>query len=913
MAEIPAIFDPANPRDTSWVDPAKNPHFATPAMRQYARFKQAHPDCILFFRLGDFYEMFGRDAVLVHKLLSITLTERTKGLPMAGMPFHSAEGYIRRLVAMGHRVAVCEQMQDPKDAKGVIERAVTRVLTPGTLVDETLLESGSANRVVAISIDGPEAHLAAIEVSTGAFTVHACPIALLGDEIARLAPSEIVHPEERDGSVNPEFARLAARGLALTARQGWYFRNEDAYDALTTQFGVRSLEGFGFAKGEPAVAAAGAILRYALETQATDQATGRIPHLLPPRRVARGQHLAVDATTLRALEIERTLRTGAAEGSLLSIFDGAATPMGRRLVRDWLCYPLATKAAIDARLDRVAALVADERFADAVLAQLGELQDVARIAGRAALGRATPRDFLALARSLAAIGPLSDTLAPSSAFAADCAELARVAPVLSPLAGQLACAIKRDAPTHLREGGVFADGYDLELDETRLLQRDSSAWLAKYQEELVASTGIASLKVGYNSVFGYYIELSAANSAKAPAAFTRKQTLRNAERYITPELKEFEERVLRADARAIEREKELWARLLAEVASQLGAIVAFGERAGELDALSCLAGVARRQRWTRPNIAETAGIRIEGGRHPVLDRTLASSFVPNDTELGGIGGFGGLGGLGGLGESSPTLALITGPNMAGKSTYIRQVALIALLAHVGSFVPAAKAELGVLDAILTRIGSADEIHSGQSTFMVEMTETASILHHATAKSLVILDEIGRGTSTLDGLSLAWAITETLAARGACTLFATHYHELTQLADTLPRVTNLHVSVREWNDEVVFLHKIVPGRTDRSYGIHVARLAGLPRETVARAREVLELLGTVEVADALSGRVQRVAATPRKSPPSAPQLSLFTEHVEHPVVGELRKVDLNALTPLAAFDLLRRLSDSARGG
>ena len=876
----------------------------TPVMRQFEEAKAQHPDCILFFRLGDFYEMFGRDAVLVHKLLSITLTERTKGLPMAGVPFHSAEGYIRRLVAMGHRVAVCEQMQDPKDAKGVIERAVTRVLTPGTLVDETLLEAGSANRVAAIAIDGAEAHLAAIEVSTGAFTVHACPIALLGDEIARLAPSEIVHAEERDGSIHPEFARLAARGLALTARQGWYFRGEDAHAALTAQFGVRSLEGFGFASNDPAIPAAGAILRYALETQATDKmadgTSGRIPHLLPPRRVSRGQHLAVDATTLRALEIERTLRTGASEGSLLSIFDGAATPMGRRLVRDWLCYPLAAKPAIDARLDRVAALAADERFADAVLAQLGELQDVARIAGRAALGRATPRDFLALARSLAAIRPLCDTLAPSAAFAADCAELARVAPVLAPLAEHLSRAVRRDAPTHLREGGVFADGYDLELDETRLLQRDSSAWLAGYQEELVASTGIASLKVGYNSVFGYYIELSAANSAKAPANFTRKQTLRNAERYITPELKEFEEKVLRADARAIEREKELWTRLVAEVASHLAQIVAFGERAGELDALSCLASVARRQRWTRPTMTETAAIMVEGGRHPVLDRTLASTFVPNDTALGGAG------------EATPTLALITGPNMAGKSTYIRQVALIALLAHVGSFVPAAKAEIGVLDAILTRIGSADEIHSGQSTFMVEMTETANILHHATARSLVVLDEIGRGTSTLDGLSLAWAITETLAARGACTLFATHYHELTQLADSLPRVTNLHVSVREWNDEVVFLHKIVPGRTDRSYGIHVARLAGLPRETVARAKEVLELLGTVEVADALAGRVQRVTTPQRRpSPPATPQLSLFTVYVEHPLVDELRKVEINSLTPLAAFELVRRLSDAAR--
>ncbi|MFZ9916316.1 MAG: DNA mismatch repair protein MutS, partial [Phycisphaerales bacterium] len=356
-------------RDVSWVDPARNPHFATPAMRQYARFKQAHPDCLLFFRMGDFYEMFDRDAVLAHKLLSITLTERSKGLPMAGVPFHSAEGYIRRLVAMGHRVAVCEQMQDPKDAKGVVERAVTRVLTPGTLVDETLLDSASANRVAAVAIEGAEAVIASIEVSTGAFLVSECPVSRLADELARLAPSEVVHPEERDGSVHAEFSRLAARGLALTPRAGWYFRAQDAFDALVAQFGTKSLEGFGFARGDAAVGAMGAILRYALETQAADQATGRLPHLLPPKRMRRGAYLAVDATTLRALEIERTLRTGAAEGSLLSIFDRAETPMGRRLVRDWLCYPLADRAAIDARLDRVAALVADERFADEVRGQ----------------------------------------------------------------------------------------------------------------------------------------------------------------------------------------------------------------------------------------------------------------------------------------------------------------------------------------------------------------------------------------------------------------------------------------------------------------------------------------------------------------------------------------------------------------
>ncbi len=895
----------ADPRDVSWADPARNPHFATPAMRQYARFKQAHPDAILFFRMGDFYEMFDRDAVLAHRLLSITLTERTKGLPMAGVPFHAAEGYIRKLVAMGHRVAVCEQTQDPKEAKGVVERAVTRVLTPGTLVDETLLDAGAANRVAAVAIDGAEATIAAIEVSTGAFTVRSCPVARLEDELARVAPSELVHAEERDGRVHPEVARLAARGVPLTARPGWYFRADDAFAALTQQFGTKHLEGFGFAKNDAAIPAAGAILRYALETQATEaQAQGgdaRLAHLSPPRRLARGAFLEIDATTLRSLEIERTLRSGSTEGSLLSIFDAARTPMGRRLVRDWLCEPLADRAAIDARLDRVAALAADERFADAVGAHLADLQDVARIAGRAALGRATPRDFLALARSLAALPALAGSLAPSAAFAADVDDLRTLAPRLAPLAATLAAAIRPDAPTHLREGGVFADGHDLELDETRLLQRDAGHWLAKYQEELVATTGIASLKVGYNSVFGYYIELSAANASKAPDGFTRKQTLRNAERYITPELKVFEEKVLRADAREVEREKELWNALLSGVSAEIDAIVRFGERAAELDALACLAAVARRQRWTRPEVTEARGIAIEAGRHPVLDRSLALSFVPNDTALGGTGPDG---------VEAPTLGLITGPNMAGKSTYIRQVALIALLAHVGSFVPAARARIGVLDAILTRIGSADEIHSGQSTFMVEMTETASILHHATARSLVVLDEIGRGTSTLDGLSLAWAITETLAARGASTLFATHYHELTQLADTLPAVANLHVSVREWNDEVVFLHRILPGRTDRSYGIHVARLAGMPRETVARAKEVLERLGKVEVADALGARVREVARA--HAAPTA-QLGLFTEFREHPVVGELRAVELESLTPLAAFDLLRKCVERARDG
>ncbi len=903
---VPVPPTSADPHDLRWVDPALNPHFNTPAMRQYSRFKNAHPDCLLFFRMGDFYEMFDRDAVLAHQLLNITLTERSKGMPMAGVPFHAAENYIRRLVAMGHRVAVCEQMQDPKDAKGVLERAVTRVLTPGTLVDETLLDSGSANRVAAVAFVGATAAVAAIELSTGAFTVLECPIDRLADELARIAPSELVHAEERDGAVHAECAKLAARGLALTARAGWYFRADDAFEALTRQFGVKNLEGYGLAKSDPTILAAGAILRYALETQAADPSSGRLALLSPPRKIARNEFLSVDATTLRALELERTLRSGSTEGSVLSIFDRAVTAMGRRLTRDWLCYPLAANAAIDARLDRVEALVRDEQLADALLAHLSTLQDVARIAGRAALGRATPRDFTALARSLATIEPLRDTLSTHAAFSADCADLARLAPSLASLASTLTRAIKSDAPTHLREGGVFNDAFDLELQETRLLQRDSSVWLTNYQAELIALTNIASLKVGFNSVFGYYIELTAVAALKAPTHFTRKQTLRNAERYITPELKEFEEKVLSADARAIHREKELWTALCAEVSALVRSIADFGERAAELDALSCLAAVARRQGWVRPVITEKPGIFIEAGRHPVLDRSLQATFVANDTTLGGINSSDG--------SAQPTLALITGPNMAGKSTYIRQVALIALLAHVGSFVPATRAEIGVLDAILTRIGSADEIHTGQSTFMVEMTETANILHHATDRSLVILDEIGRGTSTLDGLSLAWAIAETLASRRACTLFATHYHELTQLADSLSEVTNLHVTVREWNDEVVFLHRIAAGRTDRSYGIHVARLAGLPPTTIARAKEVLELLGKVEVANALAGRVEEILASPTAKTSRAlndKQLSLFTEWVDHPVVADLRAVDLNGLTPLAAFDLLRKLSEQAR--
>ncbi len=817
----------------------------TPAMRQYDRLKGEHPGCLLLFRMGDFYELFDDDAVTAHRELGITLTERTKGQPMAGVPYHAVESYLRRLVERGFRVAVCEQLQDPAEAKGVVERGVTRVLTPGTLVDETLMEEGRANRVAAaITVPGPggmRAAVAVAELSTGEFTVEECLAADLVDTLARIAPSELVVPEgDFEDPSRP--AERARRELACAAHElpGWMFRGADAALLLKEHFGVRSLEAFDLAEDGPGAAAAGALLRYLLDTQrgvAVDPTAGSartaprpLAHLRPPRRAARTTHLVLDATTLRSLEIERTLRSGGTEGTLLSVLQKARSGMGRRLLREWTCAPLGDAAAIRARQDAVAVLVADERMRAELRTACEGVQDVARIAGRMALGRATPRDLVALGRSTQMAPRIITALGETTAFAGARAALQDTAHALGPLAAEIAQRCVETPPAHLREGGLFADGADAQLDESRLLQRDASAWMASYQAELAQRSQIATLKIGYNRVFGFYIEVGHAHTAKVPPEFTRRQTLRNAERYITPELKAFEDKVLSAESRAIARERQLFDELCAQAAAQLPALGSFSDAVASLDCVAALAETAARQRWTRPEIVDAPILDIQGGRHPVLDDLLRDRFVPNDAELG-------------TAANPAALALITGPNMAGKSTYIRQVALITVLAHMGSFVPADRATIGLTDRIFTRIGASDELHSGQSTFMVEMTETARILHHATRRSLVVLDEIGRGTSTLDGLSLAWAIAEHLAATGARTLFATHYHELTQLAARIAGVRNLHVAVREWKDEIVFLHRILPGATDRSYGIHVAQLAGIPRTVVTRAKE---LLGTLEV-------------------------------------------------------------------
>lgn len=883
-------------------------------MRQYDRFKREHPGCLLLFRMGDFYELFDEDAVTAHRALGITLTERTKGQPMAGVPYHAVEGYLRRLVGQGFHVAVCEQLQDPAEAKGVVERGVTRVLTPGTLVDDSLLEDGQTNRVAVALIVGEGADavaaLAMAELSTGAFDVEEAPPELLADIVARVGPRELLTPEPPpDGTHARRTAHTALRPQFHPAAIGpecarrdlpeWMFRARDAAALLREHFAVARLDAFDLTETGAATLAAGALLRYLLDTQRGIQADPAAPsggiraaerplaHLRPPRRVERSAHLRLDATTLRSLEVERTLRSGGTEGTLLSVLGRPRTAMGKRLLREWICAPLAARAAIEARQACVAALVADEAMRRELRAAVDPVQDVARIAGRMALGRATPRDLVALGRSAGEAPRVAAALGSVVAFARLRQALADVGTRMAPLAERIQAACVEHPPPHLREGGLFRDGADAALDGFRTLQRDAGAWMARYQEELAASAQIPNLKIGFNRVFGYYIEVTHAHTAKVPPEWTRRQTLRNAERYITPALKEFEDRVLSAENRGVARERELFEDLCRAAAAEIPALAALGESVAEADCLATFAETAAVRGWTRPTLVDEPALELTGCRHPVLEEILRERFVPNDAALG-------------TPAQPATLALITGPNMAGKSTYIRQVALAVLLAHTGSFVPAERAVIGLADRIFTRIGASDELHSGQSTFMVEMTETARILHHATPRSLVVLDEIGRGTSTLDGLSLAWAIAEHLATGGVRTLFATHYHELTALSQEQRGICNLHVEVREWKDDIVFLHRIVPGATDRSYGIHVAKLAGLPGSVVERAGQVLRSL------EAHSSAPARPRTRGRA--PEEPAMPLFAAVAEHPALQALRALDLNGLTPLQAFDTLRRLKE-----
>jgi DNA mismatch repair protein MutS len=863
----------------------------TPMMQQYRELKARDPEALLLFRMGDFYEMFGEDAERAAALLGLALTTRDKdkgpdALPMAGFPHPALESYLAKLVQAGQRAAVCEQVEDPRFAKGLVKREVVRVVSPGTLTDEALLDPKAANYLVAVVEVKGKLGLAWVEVSTGQFSLTGVSRTELADEVARLNPAEALVSEL--GLDAPWVRTLRAQpGLAITTRPSWDFQAEQARKALHDQFGTTTLTGFGVDDEAIEVRAAGALVAYLRETQKSS--LGHLTRLTPYRRA---DTMALDEMTRRSLELTRTLREGKREGSLLQVIDRTVTPMGARLLADWLTTPLTRPDLIDARHEAVAELARDPSLRNDLRDALGEAYDLERLAARAATGRATPRDLVALGKTLALLPRIKARL--TARRSRRLSELEAALELCPEIRAEIAAALVESPPLPLKEGGLIKDGYHPELDELRETARGGKSWIAKYQAEQVRRTGIDNLKVGFNQVFGYYIEISHAQARgkTIPADFIRKQTVKNAERYITPELKEYEDRVLKAEDRAAALEYELFITLRDRVAAEAPRLVQAGGVLAQVDVLRGLAELAVKQGYCQPEVVAEPVLEIEAGRHPVLDAVMApGDFVPNDTTLGPDAG---------------TILLITGPNMAGKSTSIRQVALMAILAQMGSFVPASRARIGIVDRLFARVGATDELSRGQSTFMVEMTETANILHNATPRSLVILDEIGRGTSTFDGISLAWAITEHLHDRVGCrTLFATHYHELVELEKTKPRLRNANVAVRESEGEVVFLHRIVPGGADQSYGIHVARLAGVPAPVLDRAREILAFLEKQHGPDPgpPSGPIRKVKTG------RALQNSLFSA-LPDPLLDELRQVDLASLTPEAALDLLKRLRELA---
>jgi DNA mismatch repair protein MutS len=850
----------------------------TPMMQQYQEAKAACPGAVLLFRMGDFYELFFEDAKIASRVLGLALTTRDKGddpVPMAGFPYHQLENYLRRLIAAGQRAAICEQVEDPRQAKGLVRREVTRIVTAGTVTDDALLDPRECNFLAAVA-PGEPAGLAWVELSTGRFHAASFPAAALPDELSRIGPAECLLAEDDERPLSAPDARWQ-----LTRRPAWSFAITAAREALARHFGTATLEGFGFDDADtPAIRAAGAVLEYLTETQKS-----RLDHIerLTPYRP--GDTLEIDQATRRSLEITRTLREGKREGSLLDVIDRTVSPMGARLLGDWIANPLTDRPTIESRLDAVEELLEEGVTTRDIRESLGKVHDIERLLARVTTGRATPRDLGCLVRTLGVLPAVKAKL--SARRAALLNDLEGRLDLCPEVRARLDAALRDDLPLASHEGGLIKPGFHPPLDALRELAAGGKQWIARYQAEETARTGISNLKVGFNKVFGYFLEVTNPHREKVPPHYIRKQTVKNAERYVTPELKEYEEKVLSADEKAMDLEHELFIGLRGEVATASRRLLATASVLATIDALAALAELARQRRYCRPMLTDEPVLRIVDGRHPVLDLVeTEGTFVPNDVAMG---------------DSDGVLLLITGPNMAGKSTYIRQAALIALLAQAGSFVPARSAVIGVVDRLFARVGASDDLARGRSTFMVEMTETARILNTATARSLVILDEIGRGTSTYDGLSLAWSVVEYLHDRVGCrTLFATHYHELTDLAQSLPGVRNLNVSVREWQDEVVFLHKIVPGAADKSYGIHVARLAGVPREVLDRAREVLARLEQEHLDD--QGRP--VLARKRSRKGTHLQMTLF-QAADHPVVERLRSVDIDATTPLEALALVKQ--------
>ncbi|CAM3389746.1 DNA mismatch repair protein MutS [Halomonas lysinitropha] len=845
----------------------------TPMMSQYLKIKREHPEVLLFYRMGDFYELFFDDARRAAALLDITLTQRGQSagqpIPMAGVPYHSAEGYLARLVAAGESVAICEQIGDPATSKGPVERRVVRIVTPGTLYDEALLDARRDNLLVAVAPLGARWGLAWLELSSGRFNV----LEVEGEsemlaELQRLDPAELLLAE----SLVLPTALEGRRGLRR--QSDWLFDLESATRTLCDQFQVQDLRGFGCAHLEAAITAAGVLVDYARDTQRT-----ALPHVTAIGVESRDDAVVIDAASRRNLEIDINLG-GSADNTLASVLDTTATAMGSRLLKRWLNRPLRDRAQVEGRQAAVALLLDDEGFAP-LRESLKAIGDVERILARVALYSARPRDLARLRDALIALPGLQAELqAYGEGSALD--ELRRHIHPFPALADTLTRALVENPPVVIRDGGVIAEAFDAELDEHRGLAEHAGDYLIRLETRERERTGLPGLKVGYNRVHGYYIEIPRAQARDAPADYIRRQTLKNAERFIIPELKEFEDKALSAKSRALAREKLLYDGLLDTLNVELATLQGTGRALAALDVLCAFAERARTLDFVRPTLSRSPGIDIRGGRHPVVEQVTETPFVPNDLVL----------------DDTRRMLVITGPNMGGKSTYMRQAALIVLLAHTGSFVPSDTAIIGPVDRIFTRIGSSDDLAGGRSTFMVEMTETASILHNATDESLVLMDEIGRGTSTFDGLSLAWASAEHLTRTRAFTLFATHYFEMTALAEQAEGVANVHLTAAEHRDGIVFMHRVEDGPASQSYGLQVAQLAGVPQGVIARAKEKLATLEQQEIdqGSRLPG-VTADAGEPR-------QADLFAS-TPHPLVEQLGSLDPDELSPRQALELLYR--------
>jgi DNA mismatch repair protein MutS len=847
----------------------------TPLMQQYRDIKARHPQTILFFRMGDFYEMFEDDAKLAARELGLTLTSRNNGgaaeVPLAGVPVKAATEYLRRLIAKGHRVAIAEQIEDPKLAKGVVRRAVVETVTPGTVLTDDWLVKNRNNFLVAVDARGTAVGLASLDITTGELTLEVVAATDLESALARYEARELVLPAESGVTAGP---------ATVTTREAWEFDPALAREDLCRTYGVASLDGLGVARDDaPALGAAGALLRYARELK-----PGGLPHLARPTIVRRGDMMPLDDMTRRNLELVEPLRAGAEGGgaTLLEVIDRTLTPMGGRLLRRWLLAPLVDPAAINARLEAVETLVKDGRGRERLREALDGVRDLERLAGRAALGRATPRELGALRDS---IQRLPDVAGAHS--------LSLTLDLLAEIGAELARALVERPPAQLDEGDAIQPGYDPELDELKATRDGGKQYIAALQARERERTGIGSLKVGFNKVFGYYLEVTNTHRERIPADYERRQTLTGAERYVTPELKDYEAKVLGAEERIAAHEADVVDQLRRRVGAEITRVQRSAAVLAQLDVWAALADVAERERYVRPEITADFGLELEGSRHPVVELMMAGgggreAFIPNDVVL----------------DEAGRVMLLTGPNMAGKSTLLRQVGLCVVLAQIGSFVPCRRAKIGVVDRLFTRVGASDNLVRGQSTFMVEMSETSAILHAATARSLVLLDEIGRGTSTYDGVAIAWAVTECLHNSIGCkTIFATHYHELTQLTEELEHVRNFNVAVREVGDEIVFVHRLEPGGADRSYGIHVGRLAGLPDAVVTRAWQVLKLLEAGH----------HVAKQRAPAPLDATQLGLFALPPD-PLLLELDGLDVNTLSPLEALNRLaawkKRRTDGA---